>query len=238
MRELMDFTGYSNDRVFQLWSNSHEQLAKNWESAHLAENDREQMEKWYRDNSELYLFDLSGYNLEYKRIISNLGMLKYGRGRCLDYGAGNGEMILELARRGHAATYFDVDGLTMKFARERAKKRGLTVEFLSSKPDLSAAARKRGFDTVYSLDVLEHLTDLQAELTFLASLLNPGGLLLFDVPAGTTKSHPMHLEHRVDFRTHLVSLGFKEERRFLDRPPFHKQEKYLFRAPLESQLTT
>ena len=238
MRELMEFTGYSADRIRQLWSTSNQELARNWQAANIAENDRERMAQWYRDNSELYMFAISGYNLEYKRIISNLRMLKFGRGACLDYGAGNGEFILELARRGHPATYFDVEGLTMKFARQRAQRLGLAVQFFHSKDDLAGAAKKQGFDAVFSFDVLEHLPDLPGELTFLSSLLNPGGLLVFDVPAGSTKSHPMHLNHHLEIQKHLQSKGLAEERSFWQGLPFRKQEKYVFRAPEKSQWKT
>jgi len=234
--ELIEFTGYSDERIRHLWSVSNQDLAKNWQAAGIPENDRERMAQWYRDNSELYLFAIDGYNLDYKRIRSNLRMLKFANGACLDYGAGNGELILELARRGHAATYFDVEGKTMRFARHRARQQGLAVEFLHSKQDLAAAAEeKRGFDTVFSFDVLEHLPDLPGELDFLSSLLNPGGLLVFDVPAGSTKSHPMHLNHNLDVRAHLAAKGLEERRNLLQRLPFRKQEKYLFRAPVRQR---
>ncbi len=230
IRELADFTGYSGDRIRELWATSNQKLARNWQAAGIAENDREIMAQWYRDNSELYMFAISGYNLEYKRIISNLRMLKYGRGACLDYGAGNGEIVLEIARRGQPATYFDVDGQSMQFARQRAERRGLSVMFLQSKEQLAASAKKRAFDTVFSFDVLEHIPDLRGELSFLASLLSPGGLFVFDVPAGSTKSHPMHLNHRLDIHEHMQSLGLAEERSFWQRFAFRKQEKYFFRA--------
>ncbi len=159
-------------------------------------------------------------------------MLKFGEGSCLDYGAGNGELILELARRGHRAVYYDVEGTTLKFARERARLRNLSVEFLHTKDDLARTARQNGFDTIFSFDVLEHLPDLPGELTFLSSLLNAGGLLVFDVPAGATKSHPMHLNHHLNIRAHMSSHGLIEERpAWLPKLPFTKQEKYLFRAP-------
>jgi SAM-dependent methyltransferase len=230
MRELMDFTGYPAERVKHLWSVSDLELAKNWQAAGLAEDDREGMAEWYRENSELYMFAIAGYNLDYKRIRSNLGVLKFARGACLDYGAGNGELILELARQGHPPTYFDVDGTSMKFARHRAQGRKLEVEFLHANEDLAAAAGKRGFDTVLSFDVLEHLPDLTGELDFLCSLLNPGGVLVFDVPAGSTTSHPMHLNHNVNVREHLRAKGLEEKQSLLQRLPFRKLEKYVFRA--------
>jgi 2-polyprenyl-3-methyl-5-hydroxy-6-metoxy-1,4-benzoquinol methylase len=231
MRELMDFTGYSPERIRHLWSVSDQELAKNWQLARLDENDRDRMAEWYRENSELYMFAISAYNLEYKRIRSNLRMLKFARGSCLDYGAGNGELILELARRGHSAAYYDVEGQTMKFARLRAQRQSLALEFFHSKEELAAAAGQHGFDAIFSFDVLEHLPDLPGELDFLVSLLNPGGKLIFDVPAGSTKSHPMHLNHNLNVRAHLLAKGLEEVRSLSQSIPFGKEEKYVFRAP-------
>ena len=182
IHELNVFTGYSAERILHLWAVSNQELAKNWEQAAIAPDDHDRLKEWYRQNSELYLFALSGYNLEYKRIRSNLNMLRRAHGSCLDYGAGNGELLLEVARTDRAV-YYDVEGETMRFARERARQRNLDIEFFHTKEDLAAAGRKRGFDTIFSLDVLEHLPDLPGELNFLAALLNPGGLLVFDVPA-------------------------------------------------------
>jgi len=229
IRELKDFTGYPDDRIKELWETSNQQLAKNWESAGVAGDDSERLAEWYRQNSQLYLFAISGYNLEYKRIRSNLNVLKMGAGRCLDYGAGNGEVLLELAHRGHAVSYYDVEGETMRFARWRAKQRNLPVEFFRSKDELLAARRSKGYDTIFSLDVLEHLPNLPAELNFLASLLNRGGRMIFDVPAGATKSHPMHLNHNLDVVAHLKARGLQDERTLWQKLPFRKEEKYIFK---------
>lgn len=232
LSELKEFTRYSEERIWELWATSNQQLAKNWELAALDESNREQLAQWYCENSELYMFAISAYNLEYKRIVSNLRMLRFGQGSCLDYGAGNGELILELARRGHRAVYYDVEGTTLKFARERARLRNLSIEFLHTKDDLARTARQNGFDTIFSFDVLEHLPDLPGELTFLSSLLNSGGLLVFDVPAGATKAHPMHLNHHLDINAHMSSHGLREEKTgWFPKLPLTKQEKYLFRAP-------
>jgi len=160
-------------------------------------------------------------------------VLKLAKGACLDYGAGNGEIILELARRGHPAIYYDVDGVTMRFAQWRAEQRKLAVDFFYSKDDLATSARQRSLDTIFSFDVLEHLPDLRGELDFLSSLLAPGGVFVFDVPAGSTKAHPMHLDHRVDVFTHMEGRGFVDERGLALRLPFKKEEKYVYRKPQE-----
>lgn len=228
LRELMEFTGYTRERVQQLWSTSNQELAKNWEAAAIPENDSERMTQWYRDNSELYMFAISAYNLEYKRIISNLKVLRYAKGACLDYGAGNGELVLDMARNRHPAAYYDVDGVSKKFAQYRAAQQKLDVKFASSKEELEKIVQGRGLDTIFSFDVLEHLPDLAGELSFLSSLLNPGGLFMFDLPAGSTKAHPMHLNHNLDFHAHLRSRGMQEKRAALQKLPFWKQEKYIF----------
>jgi 2-polyprenyl-3-methyl-5-hydroxy-6-metoxy-1,4-benzoquinol methylase len=236
IRELNAFTGYSSEHILHLWAVSNQELAKNWKQAQISDNDHERLKEWYRQNSELYLFALAGYNLEYKRIRSNLNMLKYAHGSCLDYGAGNGEILLEVAKTERAA-YYDVEGETMKFARERAKQRNLTIQFFRAKAELATTAQLAGFDTIFSLDVLEHLPDLAGELNFLASLLNPGGLLVFDVPAGATKSHPMHLNHDLDVVAFMRAKGFKDERSLWRKLPFKKEEKYFFRAPKDLKST-
>lgn len=228
--ELTDFTKYSADQIWRLWSISNQQLASSWQKANLAETDPEKMAAWYRENSEFYLFAISAYNLEYKRIRSNLKVLRLARGSCLDYGAGNGELLLEIARRGQHATYYDVNGETLRFARWRAQRRNLAIDFFHSKNDLRTHAQKCGLDTIFCFDVLEHLPDLPGELDFLSSLLSPGGRMIFDVPAGATKAHPMHLNHSLNVRAHLQARGLKESRSLLQKLPFRKEEKYFFQA--------
>jgi 2-polyprenyl-3-methyl-5-hydroxy-6-metoxy-1,4-benzoquinol methylase len=229
LQELIEFTGYPADRIRQLWATSNQQLAANWEAAKPSEDDPGQMAEWYRQNSELYLFAISGYNLEYKRIRSNMKVLRLARGATLDYGAGNGEILLELARRGQPAAYYDVEGVTMRFARHRAERQRLAIDFFTTKDALAAAARQHGFDTVFSFDALEHLPDLPGELEFLSSLLAPGGVFVFDVPAGSTRAHPMHLNHNLNVLEFMKSRGLKDERGILLRLPLRKEEKFVFR---------
>jgi 2-polyprenyl-3-methyl-5-hydroxy-6-metoxy-1,4-benzoquinol methylase len=256
--EFQAFTGYPPNHIRELWSTADKQLACNWESSGVANKSAEEIADWYRQNSELYMFAISAYNLEYKRIKSNLKMLRFAqvncgaspprrtrqskraqqaqsavaepltrKPACLDYGAGNGELILELARRGHRAAYYDVDGVSKRFAQFRAARYALTVQFASTKEELRRIAHAAPFDTIFSFDVLEHIPDLAGELDFLISLLAPSGLLLFDVPAGATVNHPMHLDHTLNVREHLLAKGMLE----IPMPSWRvgKQEKYAFR---------
>ncbi len=233
-KELVAFTGRPAEEVERLWRESHKELAKNWQAAAIPENDHVRMKEWYRQNSGFYLFDISAHNLEYKKLISNLSMLRLAQGAGLDYGAGNGEIVLELAARGHAATYYDVDGETLRFARWRAGQRGLAIEFATTKEELRKGVLTPGteagrFDTIFSFDVLEHLPDLEGELGFLASLLKLGGVLVCDVPAGATKNHPMHLNHHLHVADYLRSKGLTDKRSLVQRL-MTSREKYIFQA--------
>ena len=235
LRELVEFTGYPAEHIWRMWREADKELARNWVAAELDENDAGALADWYRKNSELYMFAISGYNLDYKRIRSNLKVMGFARGACLDYGAGNGEIILDLARSGYAATYYDVDGVSARFAKSRALQRGFDVKFAHCKQQLQTATLNGGFDTIFSLDVLEHLPDLEGELVFLVSLLNGGGRLVFDLPSGSTKSHPMHLNHTVKARCLLLSWGLKEQRGLWQKLHLVKQEKYVFVAEPENR---
>ena len=224
MANLEEFTGYTPETIRQKMATADAELAAKWKAAAIPEDDATRMAAWYQQNSELYLFALVSFNLDYKRIRYFLKIFPLAEGSCLDYGAGNGELLLELARRGHSATYYDVDGLTMKYARHRAAAENLNIQFFTTKPALSNAAHTAGFDTIFSLDVLEHLPDLPGELTFLSSLLSRTGKLIFNLPPGSTKSHPMHLTHNLDVRAFLLAKGLKEQK----KSRISKDEMYIF----------
>jgi hypothetical protein len=75
------------------------------------------------------------------------------------------------------------------------------------------------------------MPDLPGQLTFLSSLLNPGGVFVFDVPAGSTRAHPMHLNHNLNVLQYMGARGLVDERNLMLRLPFRKEEKFVFRSP-------
>jgi 2-polyprenyl-3-methyl-5-hydroxy-6-metoxy-1,4-benzoquinol methylase len=232
--DLVDFTHQPREQVLALLAESTEILTRNWNQSHPEADDREGLAEWYRANSKYYLFDLAAFHLASKQIEFTLDILALANGKCLDYGAGNGELALALARLGHRTTYYDLDGTTKQFAAWRAAREALNLEFLSDRNLLAASAGK--FDTVISLDVLEHMPDIAGELDFLASLLGPGGTLVLSAPVGGTESHPMHLEHRVDVAAHLRSRGLEDAKtfglRWRSSEYMRKKSVFVFRKPV------
>ncbi len=58
--------------------------------------------------------------------------------------------------------------------------------------------------------------------------------MVFDVPAGSTKAHPMHLNHNLNVLAWLREKGLQDRRGLLLRLPFRKEEKYVFEAPSQA----
>lgn len=202
--EIVAFTGEAHERVRRRLLEASSALAANWRRDQ--PSSPEEIAAWYRRNSCLYIYDLANFHLYGKHIRFTLELLKLARGRVLDYGAGIGDLALELARRGHAVVYFDLEGDARSFAMWRAKGEGLI------NIDFPAEQRRIGgtFETIYALDVLEHLPDPEETLRFLVSKLAPRGRLILTAPFGATEAHPMHLAPTFDVRRFLDEHGLRE----------------------------
>ncbi len=199
---LVDFTGETPEHIQEALLTSTGALAANWNAN--PPTTPEELETWYRQNSGYYIYDLAQFHLAYKHIVFTLDVISQSRGRVLDYGAGIGDLSLELAARGDRdVTYFDVDGETQQFARWRARERKLRVNFASDRRRLESQ-----YDTIILLDVLEHLADPIETLEFLVNRLAPGGKLVASIAFGPTKAHPMHFDHDFDAKTWLRERGF------------------------------
>ncbi len=91
----------------------------------------------------------------------------------LDFGAGAGTFAIEIARQGRLITCLEPDATL----NERLAQQHLPV--VTSLGQLQDAT----FDSVYSLNVLEHIEDDAAALHDLLRVIKPGGTLLLYVPA-------------------------------------------------------
>lgn len=207
--EISRFTGITTESAHARLNKASSMLAANW----LREQPATPAEvaAWYQRNSELYIYDLTGFHLYGKHIRFTLDLVSLAEGRVLDYGAGIGDLALELARRGHPTVYFDVDGQTRRFAEWRAQQQEIDrIDFYTEREQVSGL-----FNIIYSLDVLEHLPDPEDALRFLTEKLAPGGRLVVTAPFGETDAHPMHFSHLMDAHEFLRSEGLVEAKRGL-----------------------
>jgi len=126
--------------------------------------------------------------------------------RVLDFGAGNGNVAITLAKAGYAIECVEPDDrLASSIARA-----GLLVH--ANVSNLPAES----FDLIYALNVLEHIMDDAAVLGVLSSKLRPGGQILVYVPAFSILSSSMdrkvgHLRRytRKDLREKVTLAGLR-----------------------------
>ena len=96
-----------------------------------------------------------------------------GAHRVLDFGAGSGTFAEWVRNQGHNVTCLEPDPEQAEYLRTR----GFETFQLSGELDDSA------FDTIYTLNVLEHIADDAAEVRHLFRILRPGGTIIAYVPA-------------------------------------------------------
>lgn len=95
----------------------------------------------------------------------------------LEVGCASGFMLLPLRDAGHHCVAIEPSGLF----REDLNARGLTT--YESVDDLAAASNEK-FDVIFHYFVLEHVGDPLSFITQQLGLLNPGGVLQFELPCG------------------------------------------------------
>jgi 2-polyprenyl-6-hydroxyphenyl methylase / 3-demethylubiquinone-9 3-methyltransferase len=97
----------------------------------------------------------------------------------VDVGCGGGLLAEEMAARGANVIGVDPSAGSLATARAHAARSGLAIDYragIGERLPLGDASA----DIVYCVDVLEHVTDLDAVVRETARVLKPGGLYLFD----------------------------------------------------------
>jgi SAM-dependent methyltransferase len=203
--DLAEFAGVTRETASELLASSTSHLARTWNENPPTED--ADVSRWYSENSKHYLYDLAQFHLAYKHIAFMLDVVRLAKGRVLDHGAGIGDISLELSRRGNSVTYVDVPGETQGFARWRAERESLPLVFGRSLDEAFGP-----FDTIISLDVLEHIRDPIPVVDALVDRLAPGGTFVVTAYFGPTKAHPMHFDHDLDLAKYLREKGLRDEK--------------------------
>ena len=103
----------------------------------------------------------------------------------LDAGCGGGLVAEPLSRLGANVTAIDAEPETVGIARAHAAAAGLDIDYRCAAVESLAGAR---FDAVLALELVEHVPDLGAFVRAAATLLKPGGLMLFSTLNRTAAS--------------------------------------------------
>jgi 2-polyprenyl-6-hydroxyphenyl methylase/3-demethylubiquinone-9 3-methyltransferase len=105
----------------------------------------------------------------------------------LDIGCGAGILAEPLARMGAAVTGIDPSGEVIAAAQAHAGESDLAIAYRAATAEEIAAEGAR-FDLVTALEVVEHVTDVSEFVATAASLVKPGGLIVFSTINRTPKA--------------------------------------------------
>lgn len=107
--------------------------------------------------------------------------------RVLDVGCGGGLVSEPLARLGASVTAIDAAAESIEIARLHAAEAGLDIDFRCAQPE-DLARENLSFDIVVSLEVVEHVADLDAFMQAIAAMVRPGGGMVLSTINRTVKS--------------------------------------------------
>lgn len=105
----------------------------------------------------------------------------------LDIGCGAGILTEPLARMGGKATGIDPSPELIAAARHHAELGGLSIDYRATTAEALTQAGER-FDVVLAMEVVEHVTDVDAFVASAAGLLKPGGLMVASTINRTMKA--------------------------------------------------
>lgn len=108
--------------------------------------------------------------------------------KIIDIGCGGGLISEPLARLGAAVTGIDGDDVAISVARSHAAGNALDITYLTASTEDLITDRKARFDVVLALEIVEHVTDIDAFVHDCVSLCKPGGVILFSTLNKTLKS--------------------------------------------------
>lgn len=108
--------------------------------------------------------------------------------RLLDVGCGGGLISVPLCEYGFKVTGLDAGENNIKAARFYAQKNRLNINYVhSSVEDYIKGGEK--YDVIICLEVVEHISNVQAFLINLHDMLNEGGILIISTINRTLKSY-------------------------------------------------
>jgi 2-polyprenyl-6-hydroxyphenyl methylase/3-demethylubiquinone-9 3-methyltransferase len=114
----------------------------------------------------------------FTRVLEDLGMDPNGK-TVVDIGCGGGLFAEEFARLGARVIGVDPSAASLATARSHASASGLTIDYREGSGERLPLA-DASVDIACCVDVLEHVTDLDAVIRETARVLRPGGVYLFD----------------------------------------------------------
>jgi len=99
--------------------------------------------------------------------------------RCLDVGCGGGILAEAMAKGGAEVVGIDLSNKALSVARLHRLESGVEVDYRLTAAETLAAQEPGSFDVVTCMELLEHVPDPASTIAACATLVKPGGLVVF-----------------------------------------------------------
>ena len=206
IKYLKEYFSLSEKKVIFYLKKSRKLNAGLWE---LLNPKNEQEIKSFYSFNPYYVFSLAHWHMYKTQRDFRRQIIKSSQGNVLDYGAGIGDLCIELVKKGLTVNYADLNGKTFEFAKWLFKKNNLDIKMI----DLSKEALTQEYDTVICVDVIEHVSDPRALLRDLALCVRRGGSLIITnlQLEEISQDHPMHFKIDFNAEKYLKTIGFEKK---------------------------
>ncbi len=132
----------------------------------------------------------------------------------LDIGCGGGLMAEGMAERGAKVTGIDLSEGAIKVAKLHLKESGRQVDYRLVSAEALAAELPGAFDLVTCLEMLEHVPDPGSVIRSVATMLRPGGQVVFSTLNRTPKAFGMAILGG-EYLLRLIPAGTHEYAKFI-----------------------
>lgn len=110
--------------------------------------------------------------------------------RLLDIGCGGGLIAEPMARLGANVTAIDASEKNIAVAKLHAEKIGLNIDYqCTTTEELATTSTK--FDVILSLEIIEHVADINLFIESACALLKPNGIIILSTLNRTVKSYAL-----------------------------------------------
>lgn len=133
--------------------------------------------------------------------------------RLIDIGCGGGILTEPLARLGAQMTAIDAGAENIAAAKAHAEAQGLDIDYRHQPPEALAGMTER-FDGVISMEVVEHVADLDLFFAAVCGLSMPGGAVFLSTINRTLKSLAL-AKMAAEYVLRWVPAGTHDWRRFV-----------------------
>ncbi|WP_246008420.1 bifunctional 2-polyprenyl-6-hydroxyphenol methylase/3-demethylubiquinol 3-O-methyltransferase UbiG [Afifella aestuarii] len=131
----------------------------------------------------------------------------------VDVGCGGGLLAEPMARLGAKVTGIDPSPANIEVSTGHAAESGLVIDYRCAAAE-DLASERALFDVVLSMEVVEHVTDVEAYIAAAAALVKPGGLMFLATLNRTMKSFALAIVG-VEYVLGWLPRGTHEHHRFV-----------------------